>query len=441
MKQTILVVDDEPSILFSISNYLNHKGYLTFTAPTIGEAQKTVMSDTVDAVILDMHLPDGNGIDWIPFLRSRFPALAIIVITGEGDVPLAVKAMQNGADHFTTKPVKLNDLTIFLNKSLEIRSLRRTAISSRRLKKIVQPYWGEGQDMQKVRKLVNIACGSEVPVLLMGETGTGKGVLANWIHEQSQRKQDSFVEINCTSLRGELLVSELFGHRKGAFTSAIEDKPGLIEVAGGGTLFLDEIGDMDLEIQTQFLKVLEEKQFRHLGDTKTIKSDFRLICATNRDLALEVKQGSFRQDLFYRIHVFPIQLPPLRNRKEDITLIASEVLSQMGYQDVVLSKEVTRTFQSYTWPGNIRELRNVLERAVLLTEDNELLPEHLFGLSTAVPESADNQNSLNLADMESGHIQKVLLLTGRDTQKAAGLLGISRASLYRKMNKYKLNTP
>lgn len=438
MSQNILLVDDDAGILQIVTSFLEKNGYHVYTAPHLQEARRVMEDESVDAIILDYNLPDGKGIDWLPALRSKFPSLAIIMITGEGDIPLAVTAMQSGADHFICKPVNLKELKIFLEKSLEVRALRRESIHARRLKKTAPMYWGDSEKMKQVKKFANTAAGSATPVLLLGETGTGKGMLAHWIHEQSDRKGETFVEINCNSLRGELLASELFGHKKGAFTSAIEDKQGLVEIAHNGTLFLDEIGDMELEIQAQLLKIIEEKQYRRLGDTKVIRSDFRLICATNQDLHQAITRGRFRQDLYYRINVFPILLPCLNERKSDITGLVEYFLHDMGASGISLSSKVKEMLTRYHWPGNIRELRNVLERALLFCDGDELDSEHFTWLASPDQPVTVDTDTMTLEAAEALHIQKVLLLSGNDTQKAADILGISRASLYRKMNKYKL---
>jgi DNA-binding NtrC family response regulator len=438
MRPVVYIVDDDPAILFSISGYLSNLKFRTETAPNLREAKKLMAAGTADAVILDMQLPDGNGIEWIPELRKRFPSLAIIMITGAGDIPLAVKAMQKGADTFLTKPIDLNELEVFLDKSLELNSLRRSSLNEKRLQKTIAPFWGETGTMSHVKKLVNIAAGSDSPILLLGETGTGKGVLAHWIHDHSRQNNAAFVEINCTSLKGELLSSELFGHRKGAFTSAVDDKQGLIEVAHRGTLFLDEIGDLDMEIQTQLLKVIEEKQFRRLGDVEIRKSDFRLLCATNRDLVRDVEDKKFRQDLFYRINVFPIEIPPVRERREDIEPLILHLLKQHGREMKSLGPALKRLIGKYSWPGNIREMRNILERAVLLAGDQDLAPEHFPGLRSNGFKEPEGFSAAQLESVEANHIRKILGECSEDTEHAARVLGISRASLYRKIQKYQL---
>ncbi|MBM4146408.1 MAG: sigma-54-dependent Fis family transcriptional regulator [Nitrospira sp.] len=293
MKPGILVVDDEPSICSLFSKYLTNAGYSVKEASCLKEAKEAIKSIQFNAVMLFMMLPDGNGIDWIKDLREASPDVAIIVITGGGDIPVAVEAIRRGADNFLTKPVNLADLDIFLRKSLELQRLRRKDITNQRLQKKTMFYFGGSESIKKVKELALMASVHNLPVLIQGETGTGKSLLARWIHEQSLCSSAAFVELSCSSLKGDMLASQLFGHVRGAFTSAIQNKEGLIEVADGGTLFLDEIGDMDLATQAQFLKVIEEKQYRRLGEVKVRRSDFRLICATNKILREETRQNRF----------------------------------------------------------------------------------------------------------------------------------------------------
>lgn len=426
----ILLVDDDPGTLFGFTRYLQHVGYAVETASTLGEGKEKIQKAHFDVILLDLKLPDGNGIDWIPEIRENTPEVALVVITAHGDIPLAVEAMRKGADHFLTKPVNMPELEVFLRKSLELGSLRRVTLTTQRLKTSFSPYFGESKAMQKVLELAKVAIESDSPVLLVGETGTGKGVLARWIHEHSARARNQFVEINCTSLKGDLLASELFGHAKGAFTSAVSDKQGLIEVADQGTLFLDEIGDMDLPIQAQFLKVIEEKQFRRLGEIKVRRSDFRLICASNKLLLEEVEKGHFRKDLFYRINVFPIALPPLRERLEDLEGLIRYFLKLQGRESIEISSEVIEYLKKYSWPGNVRELRNVLERALLLAKQSPLHMEHFPGLG---PQIISEKVDLDL--VEAQYVQSVVAKFNGDTKKAAEALGISRATLYRKLSK------
>jgi len=438
MKPRILLVDDEQTIRFCFSRYLNKAGYSLESVSTLREAKEKILTEPYDAILLDMKLPDGNGLDWIQDVRPGYPDVAIVLITGYGDIPLAVEAMRNGADHFLTKPVNMSELDVFLRKSLELGALRRKNLATRRLQKREEPFWGESAIMKKVLEMASLGADSESPILLYGETGTGKGVLAKWIHEKGARAEAQFVEINCTSLKGELLASELFGHAKGAFTSAIAEKQGLIEAADRGTLFLDEIGDMDLTIQAQFLNVIEEKQFRRLGEVRMRRSDFRLICATNKNLLEETGKGNFRKDLFFRINVFPIRLPPLRERIQDVPGLAFYFMSRFGEKTVNEQSEVMHQLKSYVWPGNIRELKNILERAVLISRGGELKIEHFPGLDAVAFDSRRVQPDMtDLEKIEEKHVRTVLSRYSENTKEAAEALGISRAALYRKLNKYR----
>ena len=436
MNPPVLLVDDEPATLFGFSRFMTKAGYAVTEATTLAQARETIASRRFDVVILDLNLPDGNGIDWIRDIREGYPATAIVVITGSADIPLAVEAMRLGADNFLTKPVSLADLDIFLRKSLELGSLRKKNLAHQWLSKGFQAYFGESAAIREVIQLATIASENDSAVLLQGETGSGKGVLARWIYHHAANKSGPFVEINCSGLKGELLASELFGHVKGAFTSAVQDKTGLIEVADSGTLFLDEIGDMDLAVQAQFLKVIEEKSFRRLGDVRTRRSNFRLIAATNKDLAAQTAAGHFRSDLFFRINVFPIGLPSLRERVEDLDGLASHILASLRAPLREVSPAVMKLLKSYRWPGNVRELRNVLERALLISQGQPLRPEHFPGLGASGKPPAANVTAVSgLAAVEEAYIKSVVETSGGDIRKAAAALNVSRATLYRKLKR------
>jgi DNA-binding NtrC family response regulator len=434
VKPSILIVDDDPGTRFGYSRYLGKEGYRVEEAPSLSDARDAITSRRFGAVILDQFLPDGNGIDWIKSLRESHPDIAIIIVTGAGDIPLAVEAMRRGADNFLTKPVDMADLSLFLGKCLELGALRRKDLAQKRLLKSRPVHFGDSYSMKKVLELAAAASESDAPVCLLGETGTGKGVLARWIHERSQHRSAPFVEINCSSLRGDLLSSELFGHAKGAFTSALQDRQGLIEVADGGTLFLDEIGDMDLAVQSQLLKVIEDKCYRRLGEVKVRRSDFRLMCATNKDLIEETRQGRFRQDLYFRIHVFPIFLPPLRERTEDIPGLVRHILLDLHLCNPEVSPDVTELLGAYSWPGNIRELRNVLERSLLLARKDPLGTKHFPGLNS-YKETVSHRQGRDLNRLALDYIEDAIKRSAGDVEKAAAELGISRATLYRKLKK------
>jgi DNA-binding NtrC family response regulator len=433
----ILLVDDEEATLFGYTRYLTKGGYSIETAKCLRDAKMLIASEQFDAILLDLKLPDGNAIDWIAELHSTHEHLAIIVITGISDIPTAVRAMKYGAYNFLTKPVNMDDLAISLKKGLEVEELRRRdSIYQRLAPQKSEPFFGESSIIEKVVQYANVAAMNNTVVLLHGETGTGKGVLARWIHDHSQRKNEAFVEVNCSSLKGELLRSELFGHAKGAFTSAIRDRAGLIEVVDGGTLFLDEIGDMDLEVQAQLLKTIEEKSYRRIGENRLRTSDFRLICATNRNLTEASNNGSFRKDLYYRICIFPITLPALRERKEDLPGLIKHILTSYGYTKLPVNPRVIKLLTDYHWPGNIRELRNMLERALLLAQGEALDPSHFPGMEKPLIKEPSRTNEIwNLDEIEKNHILLALKHFGGDKYETSNALGISLSSLYRKIDK------
>lgn len=434
MKQNILVIDDDSEVQYAIATLLMNVGFNVHTASTLAEARESVSARSYEAVIIDYLLPDGSGIDLVRELRAISPDIAIVVITGAADIPLAVKAMQEGADNFLPKPVSFGSLLFFIKRSLEVRSLRKSSWSHKRLEKKSYFDFGVSPAMASVHELARLAIENEAPVLITGETGVGKGVLARWIHENSRRSAGSFVEVNCSGLRGELLASELLGHCKGAFTSAARDRQGLLDIADGGTLFLDEIGDMDLAVQAQFLKVIEEKSYRRLGEVRMRTSDFRLMSATNKDLVQEVSQGSFRKDLLYRIQVIPITVSSLRDRSEDIERLALHILAGLNYPFQDVAPDIVAFLKAYSWPGNVRELRNVLERAVMLARGNALTSLFFTGLigpsRTALLEPVGG-----LEGMEIETIRSVLKRSSGNVNKAAKELGISRATIYRKIKR------
>lgn len=438
MKPTVLLIDDEPSIQFGFSAYLNKTGYQIQTAGTIAEAKLKLAQDCFDIILLDLSLPDGNGLDLITEIRRNYPEVALVVITGTGDVPLAVKAMQLGADNFLTKPVDMNELNIYLGKSVELKGLRSKEMTRKRLDKNPEPYFGKSPAIKKTLELAEMVAGKDSTVVIYGQTGTGKGVLARWIHERSSRSSGFFVEINCSSLKGDLLSSELFGHAKGAFTSAHQDKQGLLDVAHGGTLFLDEIGDMDLSVQAQFLKVIEEKQYRRMGEVKLRQSNFRLICATNQDLLSETKQGRFRLDLYYRINVFSLYLPTLNELGPDIEGLILYLLKSINYKGNEVPPDVLHLLRSYNWPGNIRELKNVLERGLMLSSGDILKPMHFAGLDLPEVEGRSETKGSSIEVAEMLHIKDIMEQCGGDVNAAAKVLGISRPTLYRKIKRYNI---
>ncbi|HOW96764.1 MAG TPA: sigma-54 dependent transcriptional regulator [Kiritimatiellia bacterium] len=430
-KESILLVDDSETTRKVFTANLSRQGYEIQGAASLAEARDAVNRNVFDGILLDLELPDGNGLDWLPELRESHPNAAIVIITGTGDIPSAVKAMQYGADHFLAKPVNMDELIVFLRKGREFAELRRrNQFFSGVDRKRSVFYFGTNPAIGKMLELAETAARNDSSILLFGETGSGKGVLARWIHAHSARADKPFVDINCSSLKGDLLASEIFGHARGAFTSAVESKQGLLEAADGSTLFLDEIGDMDPGVQASFLKVIEERQFRRVGEVKVRRSEFRLICATNHDLQEQCAQGRFRNDLYFRINVFPIEVPPLRELREDIPGLIRHLLREMAGRDLELAEEVMPLLTGYDWPGNIRELRNVLERAWLLAGGRALRAEHFPGLSA--PRTPVG-GTLDLNRLEEQKIREALRRYGGDVERAAKALGLSRATLYRRI--------
>jgi DNA-binding NtrC family response regulator len=434
MKSKILLVDDEPTTRFGFCRYLSRAGYEIRAVSTLAEAREAIASRQYDVVVLDMQLPDGNGMDWIGELRQSHPNSSIVVITAYGDIPIAVEAMKRGADQFLTKPVDMSELEIFLHKGLELHTLRQGSAARRRLdRRETGPFWGETASAKKLFALAETAAKNESVVMIRGETGVGKGVLARWIHEHSARNSAPLVDVNCSALKGEMLASELFGHTRGAFTSAVDEKQGLLDVADGASLFLDEIGDMDIGVQAQFLKVIEEKKYRRLGEVKTRISEFRLICATHQDLEQKSREGAFRRDLFFRINVFPIEIPSLREIREDIPALVRHLWSTLALHEVETPPDVMDMLVAYLWPGNIRELKNVLERALLLSGGQPLSKNHFPGLAVSAFSTQSEADSLSIASAEEKQIRSALERFGGNTSKAAEALGISRTTLYRKL--------
>jgi DNA-binding NtrC family response regulator len=434
----VLIVEDDESALFGYEKYLGKNGYAVRKAPSLAEAKTIVANENVDAILLDLRLRDGNSLEWIPELKQNYPAVPIIVISGSSDIPTAVKATKYGAENFLTKPVELDDVKRYLDRSLEVESLRRRSLVQQRMAGGQEPCFGTSDAITQLLDHAKVAAESDSVILLYGETGTGKGVLARWIHDHSGRSGEAFVELNCSSLKGDLLRSELFGHVKGAFTSAIKEKEGLFEIADKGTLFLDEIGDMDIEVQTLLLKTIEERSFRRIGENRVRHSDFRLVCATNRDLLKDTESGRFRKDLYYRICVYPIELPPLRTRAGDIQGLAEHILTGFGYTGLPLAPEILDAFSRYQWPGNVRELRNLIERALLFSRKNPLELRHFPGLSLSSEAGTPVPGSGKADDLEeclTAHVQNVLKKYGGDKNKACKALGISLSALYRRLGK------
>lgn len=443
MPGNILIVDDEEQLRKLLTRIISLEGFKVFQANTLKTAIEVLSQQPIDVVLCDVRLPDGNGVDFVKTLKKSFPSLEIILLTAYGNIADGVQSMKNGAFDYITKGDD-NDRIIPLLYQAVDKSLfqQKSAVKvGDKTHYDFESIIGESAAIKNAVTLAKKISGSDSTVLLLGETGTGKEVFANAIHQNSKRKNNSLVAINCSAFNKELLEGELFGHKAGAYTGAIKDKKGLIEIAEGGTLFLDEIGELNIDLQAKLLRVLENGEFIKLGGTKISKADVRIIAATNRELKREIEQEHFREDLYYRLNVFTIELPALRDRVQDIPALIDFFLTRFtekeNKQPIQLSKEALYLLQQYPWKGNIRELKNVLERAAILVDGSEIVPEHL-------PYEIQKQNSkvlqeLSLAAIEKQHIQKILQYTNGNKAKAARLLEIGLATLYRKMEEYTIS--
>jgi DNA-binding NtrC family response regulator len=462
--QRILIIDEDTSFLDPVSALLRNAGYAVRAAQTGPAALEIVRREPIELALLDIGLGVESGLDVLPQLKALRPEMSVIIITALGTIENAVEAMRRGADNFIEKPIDPPRFLAILAKGLESRRLRRKQIQFERLTLPSQlMVWAEAPAMRDVLRLAEAVATRETTVLLRGETGTGKGLLARLIHEASPRKKEPFVELNCAGLQRDLTESELFGHERGAFTGAVERKIGLFEAADGGTLFLDEIGEMDMAVQAKLLNVLEQRKFRRVGGITEIEVDVRMMAATHRDLTRDVAAGRFREDLFYRLNVFTIDLPPLRDRPEDILPLAQHFLGEFyGPQPPPprLCPAAEEILMSYHWPGNVRELRNVIERAAILCPpSSEILPAHLPSLgassattppaqvaggaaasSPAVPARDASSPPMTLQAVERQHLEATLKFNDWNLQATARDLGISRDTLYRKIEKYKLSS-
>ncbi len=439
----VLVIDDERKLSALMTRILELEGFQVFQAPNGKEGLKTLMQENILVVISDVKLPDVYGVDLVRTIKEKKPYVEIINLTAYGTIADGVKAMQNGAFNYIIKGDDNDRIIPLLHQAFQKAQVQ---LSKFNLEKNANSKYGFSQIIGHSRQLadaVSLArkvAVTDTTVLLLGETGTGKEVFASAIHHDSQRKLMSFVAVNCSSFTGELLESELFGYKAGAFTGALKDKKGLFEEAHYGTIFLDEIGEISQELQAKLLRVLENKSFIKLGDTQTTKVNVRILAATNRNLGEQVAAGHFRADLFYRLSVFTITLPSLNDRKNDVEILAKHFFQE--FKAIInnrlrkIDPEFIDRLNKHHWKGNIRELKNVMERAVILADTDTLTPDLL------PPEFIYGNNAihtLELANIEKQHIYKVLEHTGGNKTEAARLLGIGLTTLYRKLDEYQLN--
>jgi two-component system, NtrC family, response regulator AtoC len=444
----LLIVDDERQLVEAFRKQLTAYGMEVLTAFNANEALAIIKKNTVDIGVLDIKLPDLNGVELLLKLKQLEPTLEVIMLTGFASVDTAIRSMKLGAYDYLTKPCKISELHKFILKAYEKKTLEEKAtVLEEHLHRIgiSDDFIGESQPIKEVKRLISIVAGSNVPVLILGETGTGKELAARAIHNQSHRSGSPFVAINSSALQETILESELFGYKKGAFTGAQNNKLGLLEIANNGTLFVDEVGDMGLSIQAKILRALETGTFMKLGDTKETRVDIRFIFATNKELKNEIEEGKFRKDLFFRMNAFIITLPPLREKKEDIPILAEYFLDKFtkGGERKHLSAEAIELLAAYEWPGNVRELANVIERSVLLSGRREeiIVDDFPEGMLVSVYQSGKGKRLkssdaiLDLTRLEAEYIDRVLNSVGGNKTKAARLLGITRATLYNKIDR------
>lgn len=437
----ILIIDDEVNIRTLLARIVSLEGYEVIQADCIQAGMKMIRQQTPDIVLCDVFLPDGNGVDAVPELKALLPEGEIIMLTAHGNIADGVRSIKNGAYDYLTKGDDNERIVPMLSNASDAVAMRKKLS---KLESLVNKEYsfdsiiGRSVPLLSAVDMAKKAAPTDATILLTGETGTGKEVFASAIHVASLRKQKNFVAVNCGALSRELLESELFGYKAGAFTGATKDKKGLFEQADGGTIFLDEIGEMPIELQVKLLRVLETGEFIAVGDTKTQKVNVRIIAATNRNLKEAIDKNEFREDLYYRISVFTIDLPPLRERGNDIVLLAQSFIdafaSKMNKHVTGMDASFEKTIKSYQWRGNIRELRNTIERSVILASNDKLGAEDL-PLEIQMAQNGD-MDSLNLAYVEKMHIMKMLKYTGGNKTETARLLKIGLTTLYRKIEEY-----
>lgn len=442
----ILVVDDEDGIRFGMCSFLEGKGYDVVEADSCEQARQVFEAAAPDAAVIDYRLDDGNAVDLLRSFKQSDPDVPLIVLTAYGSIDLAVQAVKEGAEQFLTKPIELPALLAILERLLHNRRVQRQQhiMTSRENRNQIDPLAGDSPAIQALAAQAHRVVTTDAPILIFGETGTGKSLLAKWLHQHGPRAGEPFVDLNCAGLMPDFLETELFGHEKGAFTGAATDKKGLLEMANGGTVFLDEIGDVDAKVQPKLLKVLEEKRFRRMGAVRERAVDITLIAATHHDLAACVQDGSFRSDLYFRISSIPLTMPALRERQQDIVPLARSMLGRL-VPDIdrrpSFTVQAERALRGYNWPGNVREMRNVLERAALLCDDGVITPRDLRFESNAVAgATADIDSSLTLQQVERRHIEHVLQEVGGKVAAAAAQLDVPRSTLYQKIKAYGIGT-
>jgi DNA-binding NtrC family response regulator len=456
--EKILVIDDSPEIVDLFSNYLRAEGYDVDTAEDGARGISLIDKNSYDLIVTDLKMPDTDGMEVLKHIREHSPETLCIILTGYGTVKNAVEAIKMGAFDYLTKPVKMDEILVTFQRAFEYRDLKRENLHLRsQLKKKYrfENIVGDSERMQKVFEVVEKVADTDSTVLILGESGTGKELVAKAIHYNSYRREKPFVPVNCAAIPGELLESELFGHEKGAFTNAIRMRIGRFELANGGTVFLDEIGDMNPLLQSKLLRVLQERQFERVGGVKTIKTDIRIIAATHQNLKALVQQRRFREDLYYRLNVIPMEIPPLRERKADIPLLAHYFLEEFNRRKRKkvrgIHEGAMARLMQYEWPGNVRELENTIERVVILLDGDLVTPEdlpdkfHDLPRAETAPAAEIPETGISLDDavneFERNLILQALIKTGWVKNKAAQLLNLNRTTLIEKIKRQNLQPP
>ena len=440
-----MIVDDEEGIRESLSGIFEDEGHEVLTAGSGEEALRALKEQTPDVILLDVWLPGIDGLETLKEIKGLNPDLPVIMISGHGNIELALKATRAGAYDFLEKPLSLERVLLVAQRALEKRTIE---IENKTLRQDRIKKWrlvGNSPKMIKLREQIEMAGKSNGRVLILGESGSGKELIAHLLHEHSSRVEKPFVEMNCAAIPQELIESEMFGHEKGSFTGAFERKKGKFELADEGTLFLDEVGDMSLTTQSKVLRVMETQEFQRVGGNKNIKVDVRIIAATNKDLIEEAKKGNFREDLLYRLNVIPISVPPLRERKEDIPAIVEHFLSyfaeEYGQKPKTITEDGLKALESYEWPGNIRELRNMIERLVIMTPSNMITTKNIMMISAARSDYFVFNTLKEARDsFEKDFIIKKLEENNWNISKTAEILDIERSNLHRKIKAYDIKT-
>lgn len=465
----VLIIDDEQAICWAFSQLLTPEGYEVHTASSAEEGLEVVEAERPDVCLLDVRLPGMSGIEALPKIKEASPEMPVLVITAHGTMDTAIEAIRKGAYNYITKPIHNEDVLNHINNALKTTSLSREVAKLR--KELdgafsIESLVGKSPAMQEVYKKIGAVAVSASSVLIQGESGTGKELVAKAIHQYSDRSDRPFIAVNCASMPETLLESELYGHVKGAFTGAIRDKAGKAEVANGGTLFLDEIGEMPLSIQAKLLRFIEEKKLERVGSTESIEVDVRIIAATNQDLPANVAQKTFREDLYYRLNVVSIELPPLRSRKDDIPLLVARFLTRPSGTQADIGQDTMKCLHRYDWPGNVRELKNAIEHALLLAREQPILADHLpnhilqelrgespargqtledllrtrsnRALDTAEANDEGNVYAEVIADAEKILLETTLKRVAGNQVKASRLLGIHRTTLRKKIEEFGL---